>query len=75
MNMLDKKKEKISVLKLWLGIAIGALLAIIGFLATNLRQVEDWLVVTGSITIIALFIFAYLLNRKINKFINDLEDL
>lgn len=49
MSMLDKKKEKISVLKLWLGIAIGALLAIIGFLATNLRQVEDWLVVTGSI--------------------------
>ena len=45
MSMLDKKKEKISVLKLWLGIAIGALLAIIGFLATNLRQVEDWLVV------------------------------
>lgn len=40
MSMKDKKKEKISVLKLWLGIAIGALLSIIGFLATNLRQVE-----------------------------------
>ncbi len=75
MSMKDKKKEKIGVLKLWLGIAVGALLAIIGFLATNLRQVEDWLIVVGSITIAALFCFAFLLNRKINKLINELEDL
>ena len=75
MSMLDKKKEKISALKLWLGIAVGALLAVIGFLATNLRQIEDWLIITGSFAIIALFNFAYLLNRKINRLIDDLEDL
>ena len=75
MSMKDVKKEKISALKLWLGIAVGALLAIIGFLATNLRQVEDWLILTGSFAIIALFNFAYMLNRKINRLIDELEDL
>lgn len=43
MSKLDKKKEKIGILKFWLGIAVATLLAIIGWAVTNFGKIEFWL--------------------------------
>jgi membrane protein YdbS with pleckstrin-like domain len=75
MSMLDKKKEKISALKYWLGIFVAVFLAIGAYLATNLRQIDDWLVLTGSLSLVGLFAAIVIVNHRISKHIDDLEDL
>ena len=75
MSMLDKKKERIGVLKLWLGIVAGALLAIIGYLATNFRHLESWLIFAGSLAIVFLLVLIFLITQNLNKKIDELEDL
>ncbi|MCX2716735.1 hypothetical protein OQH61_03180 [Helicobacter sp. MIT 21-1697] len=75
MSKLDKEKEKIGILKFWLGIVVATFLAIGGWLATNIHKTESLLLVCGSLSLIGLFIAGFLLNKRINKHINNLEDL
>lgn len=38
---IDKKKEKIGLLKFWLGVAVATFLAIAGWIATNIVKAES----------------------------------
>lgn len=75
MSMLDKKNKQIDMLKYWLGILVAVFLAIGAYLATNLKELGDWLILTGSLSLIGLFISIIFVNQRINRHIDDLEDL
>lgn len=75
MSKLDKKKEKIGILKFWLGIAVATLLAIIGWAVSNFGKIELWFLIVCLFTIIGLCAVAVFISRKINQHIDDLEDL
>ena len=75
MSMKDKKNKQIDMLKYWLSILVAVFLAIGAYLATNLKELSDWLILTGSLSLVGLFVNIIFLNQRINKHIDDLEDL
>ncbi|MCH5314251.1 MAG: hypothetical protein J1E28_07690, partial [Helicobacter sp.] len=75
LSKIDKAKEKIAILKFWLGIAVATFLAIIGWSVTNYSKIEVWLLILGFFAMIILGIAIVFLSRLINKKIDELEDL
>lgn len=73
MSKLDREKEKIGLLKFWLGIVVATFLAIAGWLATNLHRAHSLLILCSFISLLGLFVAAYLLNKRIAK--ENLEEL
>lgn len=54
---------------------MAVFLAIGVYLATNLKELSDWLILTGSLSSVGLFVDIIFLNQRINRHIDDLEDL
>lgn len=75
MGKLDKAKEKIGILKFWLGLIIATLLAIIGYCITNYEKINFYLLILSILSAAFLAIIALLISNKINKKIDELEDL
>ncbi len=75
MSMLDKKNKQIDMLKYWLGILVAVFLAIGAYLVTNFRALEDWIILTSSLSLVGLFVAIIFVNQRINRHIDDLEDL
>jgi hypothetical protein len=75
MPAIDSAKEKIAYLKLWLGIIIVTLISLISWLVANYNTVERLLIVLNIITIGAVFISIFLLNKSIRKTIRELKDM
>ncbi|EAH8209074.1 hypothetical protein QK017_001690 [Campylobacter upsaliensis] len=75
MSKLDREKEKIGVLKFWLGIVVATFLAIVGFCVTSYEKISIYLLFLSIFSAIFLLIVALLLTIKIDKKIDRLEDL
>lgn len=75
MSKLDEKKEKISFLKFWLGIAVGSLLAIVGFCVSNLYKIELFILILSLVACVVLAGAVLVLSTKISQLIEDLKDL
>ena len=75
MSKKDKVKEKIIGLRFWLGIVVATLLAIIGWVVTNYQKAEFWLVVFAFLTAMFLVVLAMAFVIKIDKKVDELEDL
>ena len=75
MSMKDKKNKQIEMLKYWLGILVAIFLGIGAYLASNLKELGDWLILTGSLSLVGLLISIIFINQRINRHIDDLEDL
>ncbi len=75
MSMRDKKNKQIEMLKYWLGILVAVFLGIGAYLASNLKELSDWLILTGSLSLVGLPISIIFINQRINRHIDDLEDL
>lgn len=75
MSMLDRKNGKISMLKYWLSIVVASFLGIGAYLVTHIKELSDWLVCVGCLSLAGLFTAIIILNKRINKHIDDLKDL
>lgn len=75
MSKKDKVKEKITYLRFWLGVAVATLLAIVGWALTNYTKIESWLLFLSFIAIVVLLPMIVIVMRKIDKKIDELEDL
>ena len=75
MSKKDKIKEKIGILKFWLGIIVATLLAIAGWVVTNYAKAGFWLITMSFVATIILVFLAVVLSQKINNKIDKLEDL
>lgn len=72
---IDKIKERIGYLKLWLGVTIITTISLLTWFIKNYTEVDDLRIYSCSIAIIFLLIVILILNRKIIKDIDYLEDL
>jgi membrane protein YdbS with pleckstrin-like domain len=75
MSQLDKVKEKIAQLKYWLGVLLGAFVALSTWLFNNIKTADLWqtVIVCMLLSIFAIFIFK--LNAKMTSQIERLEDI
>lgn len=75
MSKKDDIKEQIGMLKFWLGVVVGVLLAIIGWDVTNFETAKVWLLVASLITSIFCLILIIFILKKINKKIQKIRKL
>ena len=75
MSELDKLKETITQLRLWLGIAVVTDISLIGWVASNYGQAKNLLIILASLAIVILAGTIAIFNRKIEAAIERLGDL
>lgn len=75
MPKLDEAKERLGLLKFWLGIIVGSFLANVAWLATNYNKAEILIVVGSILVIIGLILGFLVINRKIEKKLKEIGDL
>jgi uncharacterized membrane protein YdjX (TVP38/TMEM64 family) len=75
MSQLDKIKEKIGQLKYWLGVLLGAFVALSTWLFNNIKSADSWQIVIVSILLSVFAIFIFKLNAKMTTQIERLEDV
>lgn len=75
MAKIDLIKEKISYLKVWLGIFVVTLIGLIGWLSTNYEDIGVVKAALSMSAVIILFIAIHVLNKTIISKINSLEEL
>ena len=75
MAKLDEAKERLGLLKFWLGIIVGSFLANVAWLATNYNKAEI-LIIIGSILVnIGLIVGFVIINKKIENKLKEIGDL
>ncbi|MCR2065224.1 hypothetical protein [Campylobacter helveticus] len=75
MSKLDREKEKIGILKFWLGIVVATFLAVAGYCITNYAKMDLYLLIASGFLLLFLIISALIVSKKIDKKIDRLEDL
>jgi uncharacterized membrane protein YhaH (DUF805 family) len=75
MSQLDKTKEKIAQLKYWLGVLLGAFVALSTWLFNNINSAELWQIAVVSILLLIFAILIFKLNAKMTAQIERLEDV
>lgn len=74
MSKIDKIKERINYLKVWLGIFVVTNIGLIGWLA---EHYSDGILkaIAAFISIMTITVLVLLVHRKINNKIDELEEL
>ena len=75
MSELDRVKEQLVYLRLWLGIAVVAEISLLGWLATAPESTPSRLFTLGVGGIIVLGMGIYTLHRQIKRRIKQLRSL
>ncbi|RAZ61143.1 hypothetical protein [Campylobacter hyointestinalis] len=70
-----KKKERLGLLKFWLGVIVGSFLANVAWLATNYNKTENLIIVGSILAIIFLAVSFVFINKKIAKISKEIGDL
>ena len=72
MPKLDELKEQLGMLKFWLGVVVGIMTAVCGWIATNYDQAEIWFLLLVVIVLIVLVLVAVKINKLINSKIRQI---
>jgi heme O synthase-like polyprenyltransferase len=75
MSELDKLKETITQLRLWLGISLVTDISLIGWVASNYGQAKMLLIILAGLAVVILTGATVIFNRKIEAAIERLGDL
>lgn len=75
MSDVDKIKEWIGYLKLWLGIFVVTLISLIGWLVSNYETAKQFLIILDMVVILVLVIMSGWINKVIQKSIQELGEL
>ena len=75
MPKLDEAKERLGLLKFWLGVIVGSFLANTAFLATNYNKAENLIIVGCILVIICLIVMFLVINKKIEQKLKEIGDL
>nr|VFK68905.1 MAG: hypothetical protein BECKUNK1418G_GA0071005_12832 [Candidatus Kentron sp. UNK]VFK73354.1 MAG: hypothetical protein BECKUNK1418H_GA0071006_11923 [Candidatus Kentron sp. UNK] len=75
MSKLDLAKEKITYLKLWLGVMIAVEVTLTGWLLTNFLLAHWLLLLAGALALPIIGLGVYILHTRIEAKIAGLEEL
>lgn len=70
---IDKLKEKLGILKFWLGIVVATLLALVGWLATNYQKADILLIILAVICMISSIVGIVFLQKRISTLLDEIE--
>lgn len=75
MSELDKLKEAINQMRLWLGICVVTNISLIGRSVSNLDRAKTFLLIAAMVVIVSLAVVMLTLNRRIEAAIERLGEL
>ena len=75
MSELERLKERLVYLRLWLGIVVVAEISLIGWIASAVDSASTRLLLLASVTAILLGLGIYLLHRHIERRIDEIGRL
>lgn len=75
MSELDKIKEAINQMRLWLGVLLITDISLIGWAVSNYEKEKNWMIILAGIAIIVLTGAIISFNKRIEAAIERLGDL
>lgn len=75
MGKIDKIKEKINYLKVWLGIFVVTLIGLVGWFVSHYETIGSIKAIMTIVSIMVMAALIHYLNKKILEKINSLEEL
>ena len=75
MSELDKLKEAINQMRLWLGVLLITDISLIGWAVSNYEKEKNWMIILAGIAIIVLTGAIISFNKRIEAAIERLGDL
>ena len=75
MAKIDRIKEHINYMKVWLGIFVVTLIGLVGWFISNYETISQIKVSLSILSIVIMAILIHILNKKILDKINSLEEL
>ena len=75
MSKLDEAKERLMTLRFWLGIIVGLMISLGGWLLNNYETAKAFILILSGLGMIALCFALVLVNRKIEKKYKDIREL
>lgn len=75
LSKLDKAKEQLAYLKLWLGILVAIVVSLTGWLISNFQTVHPILVFAAALALCIIGFTGYRLHKRIEEKIALLEEL
>ena len=75
MSKVDKIKERITQLRFWLGVLVVTIISLSSWLINNYEKADEIKVYGCALAIILLAVLTLITNIKINKKIEELEEL
>jgi uncharacterized membrane protein YccC len=75
MSKLDRAKEQIAYLKLWLGILVATVISLTGWLISNFQSGHWSLLSAGILALLILGYVGYTIHQRIEEKITLLEEL
>lgn len=75
MSKIDKAKEPIAYLKLWLGILVAIMVSLTGWLISNFQSVHQMLVFGAALALCIIGFTGYRIHKRIEEKIALLEEL
>lgn len=71
MAKIDELKERLTMLRFWLGIVVATFLAISGWCITNYAKTDLWLIIC-ALLLLFLLVIAFFINKAIDKKCKDI---
>ncbi|OCS08295.1 hypothetical protein CFTD6783_09230, partial [Campylobacter fetus subsp. testudinum] len=68
-------KERLGLLKFWLGIIVGSFLANVAWLATNYTKTDSLIMIGSILVIVGLIIAFVIISRKIEVKLKEIGDI
>lgn len=76
MPKLDEAKERLGLLKFWLGIFVAIFLALISWIATHYKNIDDkFIFYSACICSIILLVLIYFANKQSRKILKEIRNL
>jgi len=75
MSKLDRAKEQIAYLKLWLGILVATIISLTGWLISNFQSVHGLLVFAAVLALSIIGFAGYSIHKRIEEKIALIEEL
>lgn len=72
MAKIDELKERLTMLRFWLGIVVATFLAISGWCITNYTRTDLWLIICALLLLFFLLVIAFFISKAIDKKCKDI---
>lgn len=74
MAKLDRLKEELSYIKYYISVAMIVILAVVGWIFTNIEKAEWYLIAPAFASVVFAVFYIYSRNKRVYQLLKEIED-